>query len=292
MSSLMKKTLKSFVYQPVVALSAVILGAVGAQAQVSSINSAYINPNSNFQPPIPGSVFTSSTSGNPQNGSLAVSLNEANVGNPGGGGNTYANQNTWFFSNNGGTSAYNFQAGDYFNASMTFKLTGGTANYDLEGGLFFANPNNDLSYGGNIQIVIVGQGGNAGVEFEGGGPTFHLFGNNGTYASGTSITLGMNYVIDPNNGQNALQYSVNGVYATGLNDGIYDDINTQSPNTFSPGDTLGGYMQIQTTGNTNSPNSGIASFSNISITSVPEPAALALFGLGFVTLLARAHRRS
>lgn len=271
---------------------AALFVAAGAYAQVSSINSAYVDPNSLFQPPIPGSVFTSSSSGNPQNGTLNVSLNEANVGNPGGNGNTYANQNVWYFSNNGGTSAYNFQANDYFHASYTLTLSGGTPNYDLEGGFFFANPNNDLSYGGNVQIVIVGQGGNAGVEFEGGGPTFHLFAPNGTYKNGTSITLGMNYVIDPNNGENALMYSVNGVYANTLNDGYFDDINVQSPNTFGPGDTLGGYLQIQTTGTNAPPNSGVAQFSNISITAVPEPSMLALLGLGLLPVVRRFGRRS
>jgi PEP-CTERM motif len=288
MSSLMKKTLKPFVCQPSVAICAVLLTAVGAQAQISSINSAYINPNSNFQPPIPGSVFTSSTSGNPQNGTLSASLNEANVGSSGG--NGYANQNQWYFSNNGGLSPYNLQVNDYFKASFTLQLTGGTSGLDMEGGFFYANPNNDISpNGGNIQILTVGQGGNAGVEFEGGGPTFHLFAPNGTYVNGTTITMGMNYVVDPNNGMNALQYSINGVYATGLNDGIYDDINPIAA--FSPGDNLGGYLQIQTSGNTNSPNAGSAIFTDISITAVPEPAALALFFLGFVTLLGRAHRR-
>jgi len=260
----------------------------GAYAQVSSINSAYIDPNSNFQPPIPGSVFTSSSSGNPQNDTLNVSLNEANLSSTGG--NGYANQNLWFFSNNGGTSAYNFQNNDYFNASMSFQLTGGTTGLDLEGGFFFANPNTDLGYGGNVQIVIVGQGGNAGVEFEGGGPTFHLFGPNGTYVNGTTITLGMNYVVDPNNGMNALQYSVNGVFATGLSDGIYDDI-TPVNNPFGAGDTLGGYLQIQTTGNANNPNAGSAIFSNISINSVPEPSTLALLGVGIGSLLLRRCRK-
>lgn len=262
--------------------------ASGAYAQVSSINAAYVDPNSNFQPVIPGSVFTSSTSGNPQIDTLGVTLNEANVGSSGG--NGYANQNLWFFSNDGGLSAYNFQANDYFNASYTLTLTGGTTGLDMEGGFFFANPNNDLSYGGNIQIVIVGQGGNAGVEFEGGGPSFHLFAPNGTYVNGTSITLGMNYVVDPNNGMNALQYSVNGVFATGLNDGLYDDINVQSPNTFGPGDNLGGYFQIQTTGNANSPNAGSAIFSNISISSVPEPSTIAFLGLGIGSLLMRRRK--
>ena len=268
-----------------------LAAASGAYAQVSSINSAYVDPNSLFQPQIPGSVFTSTTSGNPQAGTLGVTLNEANVGNPGGSGNTYANQNVWYFSNNGGTSAYNFQANDYFRASYTLTLSGGTSGLDMEGGFFFSNPNTDLGFGGNVQIVIVGQGGNAGVEFEGGGPTFHLFAPNGTYINGTTITLGMNYVIDPNTGMNALQYSVNGVLATGLTDGIYDDI-TPVNNPFGPGDNLGGYLQIQTTGNVNSPNAGTATFSNISIASVPEPSTLALLGLGGLSLTRLLRRRA
>jgi hypothetical protein len=264
-----------------------LAAASGAYAQVSSINSAYINPNSVFQPQIPGSLFSSGSSGNPQSGTLNVSLNEANVGSAGG--NGYANQNVWFLSNNSGTSAYNFGVNDYFNASFNLTLSGGTAGLDMEGGFLFDNPNTDLGYGGNVQIVIVGQGGNAGVEFEGGGPTFHLFAPNGTYVNGTTITLGMNYVVDPNNGMNALQYSVNGVYATGLNDGIYDDI-TPVNNPFGAGDTLGGYFQIQTSGNVNNPNTGQALFSNVRIIAAPEPATLALLGLGIVPLLLRRRR--
>jgi hypothetical protein len=43
-------------------------------------------------------------------------------------------------------------------------LSGGVSGLGMEGGFFFANPNTDLGYDGNLQIVIVGQGGNAGVE--------------------------------------------------------------------------------------------------------------------------------
>ena len=267
-----------------------LAAASGAYAQVGSINSAYINPNSVFQPQIPGSVFTPNSSGNPQNGTLSVSLNEANVGNPGGAGNTYANQNVWFFSKNGGTSAYNFGNNDYFNASFTLTLSGGIPLLDMEGGFLFNNPNTDLGYGGNLQILTVGQGGNAGVIFQGGGPSFYLFGPNGTYINGTTINMGLNYVIDPNTGQNSFQYSVNGVFAnTGGPTGTYYDI-TPVNNPFGPDDTLGGYFQIQTSGNVNIPNSGTALFSDISISSVPEPSTLAFLGLGVVSLLLRRRR--
>src|ERR1035438_2105518 len=74
------KITNSTISIPFAAVIGLAFAAVsGANGQVSSINSAYVDPNSNFQPPIPGSVFTSSTSGNPQNDTLNVSLNEANV---------------------------------------------------------------------------------------------------------------------------------------------------------------------------------------------------------------------
>ena len=176
------------------ALGLAFVAVNATYGQVGSINSAYVDPDSNFQPPIPSSVFTSSTSGDPQNGSLSVLLNESNVGDPGG--NGYANQNLWFFSNDGGSTAYNFQNNDYFNASFTLTMSGGVALKDLEAGFMFNNPNTDLGYGGNLQIVAVGQGGNAGVSFQAGGPSFFLFAPNGTYPIGTAINMGLNYVVD------------------------------------------------------------------------------------------------
>jgi hypothetical protein len=258
--------------------------ASGAYAQVSSINSAYIDPNSVFQPQIPGSVFTGvSNLGNPQNGTLAVFLNEANVGSTGG--NGYANQNVWFFSNNNGVSAYQFQAGDYFNASFSLTLSGGTPLKDLEAGFLFHNPSGN--FGGNLQIPAV----NNGVIFQGGGPSYFPFSPaaGGTsvpnYVVGTTITEGLNYVVDPNTGLNAFQYSVNGVYALSSPGNTYFDLGVGQ--FVGPGDTLGGYFQIQTTGNPNSPNNGTAIFNNITI---PEPSTLAFLGLGMVALLLRRRR--
>src|ERR1700709_792156 len=83
-------------------------------AQISSINSAFINPGA-FNDisgatridvnSYPGSIF----------------LAEGNVSKPTSGG---LNLDVWSFSNNGGASAYAFQNNDYFNASFNLTLTG------------------------------------------------------------------------------------------------------------------------------------------------------------------------
>ena len=99
---------------------------------------------------------------------------------------------------------------------------------------------------------------------------------------GQAITLGFNYVIDPNTGLPAFQYSVNGQYAASSAGDPYFDLSGTGVG--SAGDNLGGYFQIQTSGNVSSPNSGSAQFSDIQITSVPEPSALALMGLGMLPL--------
>ena len=85
---------------------------------------------------------------------------------------------------------------------------------------------------------------------------------------------------------NAFQYSENNVFATSSPGDTYFDISPAN-NPFGPGNTLGGYFQIQTTGDVNNPNSGSALFSNISIQAVPEPSSLFLMGTGILSLLPR-----
>jgi hypothetical protein len=97
--------------------------------------------------------------------------------------------------------------------------------------------------------------------------------------------MGLNYVIDPNTGRNAFQYSVNGVFATSSGNDTYFDL-APGQSIGGAGDTLGGYLQIQNDPN-NPNNNGTALFQNISITAVPEPATSALLGLGMLALLVR-----
>jgi hypothetical protein len=249
-----------------------LVAATGAYAQVGTINSVIVTPR--VFNDIPGATFTY------VNG-FYTSLSEAGVSAT----NGYANRDIWRFSNNG-SSAYQFQSGDYFNASFSLKLTGsGTSGIDLEAGWLFSNPSGGI--GGDLQSIVKADG--EVVQF--GGPSYFGFSpaNGGTsvpnYVLGATYTMGLNYVIDPNTGRNAFQYSVNGVFATSSGNDTYFDL-APGQSIGGAGDTLGGYLQIQNDPN-NPNNNGTALFQNISITAVPEPATSALLGLGMLALLVR-----
>ena len=260
--------------------------AGGAYAQITSINSAFMDPGVFNDisgatrvdvPSYPGSIF----------------MAELNVSKPTSGG---LNRDVWYFSNNGGASAYAFQNNDYFNASFNLTLTGsGTSGVDLEAGWLFSNPSG--SFGGDLQSIVT----SAGVAVQFGGPSYYPFspaaggfpgagGSVPNYALGQTYTMGLNYVIDPNTGRNAFEYSVNGQFAASSPGNIYFDlgagvgIGDLGPN------PLGGYFQI---GNdpSNPNNSGEAFFSAIKIVPAPEPSTFALLGMGIVTLGTMVSRR-
>jgi PEP-CTERM motif len=273
MNSLQRYTCKATI------IGLCLAAASGAYAQVGSINSAIIIPTWNNIP------AATRTYNNSYPGS--ITLSEAGVSGTG-----YANRDTWMFSNNSGASAYQFQSGDYFNASFGVTLTGGSGTYYPEMGFMFSNPSGN--FGGDLQIPVVGNG----VVFQGGGPSYYPFspaaggypgagGSVPNYVLGQTYTMGLNYVIDPNTGLNAFQYSVNGQFAASSPGNTYFDL---GPGQFiGPGDTLGGYFQIPQNP-TDPSNGGTAVFSNIIITPVPEPSTLAFLGLGMVTLLLRRRR--
>jgi hypothetical protein len=247
----------------------------GAYAQVSSINSAVIIPTWNDIPGATRSPINSFPG--------SVTLAESGVSKVGG----YANRDTWMFSNNGST-AYAFQNNDYFHASYTLTLTGNATTTDLEAGWLFNNPSGSI--GGDLQLIVKNNG--EIVQF--GGPSFHGFSANdggpmANYVLGNTITLGLNYVLDPITGMNAFQYSANGLYAESSPGNTYYDLGPGAGPTGSPNSTLGGYMQIQNDP-ANPNNYGTAVFGNIIITSVPEPSTLAFLGLGLVPLLLRRRR--
>jgi hypothetical protein len=181
-------------------------------------------------------------------------------------------------------SAYQFQNGDYFDASMTLQLTGSPITPRKEAGFLFSTAND-----GDIQF-IVNTDGHEVVQF--GGISFYSFNNSTppvggygmTYNSGDLITLGLNYFLD-GNGKNALQFFANGnaspvfEFGPSVGSGALDIGN---------GSTLGGYFQI-VNDPANPSNSGSAVFQNITIT-VPEPSSLVLLSAGVLPLLLRRRR--
>jgi hypothetical protein len=267
-----------------------LAAASGAYAQVGSINSAITSHLFNDIPGATPAYFN----GYPG----LISLSEYGVSKPSPGG---INRDVWFFSNNGGATAYQFQNNDYFNASFNLTLTGsGTPSVDLEAGWLFSNPSGTI--GGDLQSLVIG-GNGAVVQF--GGPSYYPFspaaggyppaagsspaGGVPNYVLGQTYRMGLNYVLDPNTGMNAFEYSVNGVLALSSPGNPYFDLGPGAGPTGVPGSTLGGYFQIGNDPN-NPNNFGTAIFSNIIITPVPEPSTLAFLGLGMVTLLLRRRR--
>jgi hypothetical protein len=259
-----------------------LTAAAGAYAQVSSINSVIIDPR--VFNDVPGATLTTFAN------YPSVTFIEQNVSGTG-----FANRDVWYFSNNGGVSAYQFQPNDYFNASFSLTLSGGTPGFDLEGGFLFSNPSGN--FGGDLQSLATATG----VVFQGGGPSYYPFspaaggfpgagGSVPNYALGQTYTFGLNYVLDPNNGKSAFQYSVNGQFAASAPGNPYFDLGPgQGVGNF--GDTLGGYFQIGQDPS-NPSNSGLGVFSNIKIVATPEPTTLALTGLGLALLGAVAKRRN
>ncbi|HEV2327336.1 MAG TPA: PEP-CTERM sorting domain-containing protein [Verrucomicrobiae bacterium] len=204
----------------------------------------------------------------------SITFGESGVINSGG---TGLERDVWYFSNNGGASAYNFQAGDYFTASFGLTLSGGLAGRDLEGGFLFSNPYG--TWGGDDQVVAIGQGGNAGTVVQFGGPSYYPFspaaggypgvgGSVPNYVNGTTIDMTFVYTLDPVTQKPAFEYAVNGQYAASAPGNDYFDLATPVG---SPGDNLGGYFQLAP---------------------APEPTTLALLGLGLLPLARRLRKRA
>ena len=246
------------------ACCAIVIGlaaANGVYAQVSTINSATYHPREYND--VPGSTLLVVS-----NYPSLIAFNDQGVSAASG----FANRDVWRFSNNGGTSAYQFQNNDFFQVSMTVTLIGNTISPRREAGFLF----NTL--GGDGQF-IVNTDGHEVVAF--GGPLpFYAF--PATFNSGDTITLGMTYFLD-GSGNRAIIYTANGVNSptlefSNLEQGIINNT------------TLGGYFQIQNA-SSDPNNSGLAVFQNISMSAtVPEPSVIALLSLGILPLLLRRRR--
>lgn len=269
-------------------ISLCLAASSAAYAQVGSINSVIISHVFNDMSGATESPVDSYPG--------SVTLSESGVTRAASGG---LNRDVWYFSNNGGSSAYSFQNSDYFNASFSVTLTGsGTSGIDLEAGWLFSNPSG--GFGGDLQSIIT----SSGVVAQFGGPSYYPFspatggypgigGSVPNYALGQTYTMGLNYVIDPNTGLNAFEYSVNGQFADSSAGNPYFDLGPGIGAGSVGGNPLGGYLQI---GNDpkNPNNNGTAVFGDITITpvtAVPEPASYALLSMGVMAIAGVVSRR-
>src|ERR1035441_4479092 len=195
-----------------------LAAANGAYAQINTINSDVVTPRA-FND-VPGATLNVIN-----NYPGFVAFSEAGVSAATG----FANREVWQFANNG-TSAYQIQDGQYFNASFSLTLSGDPITPRKEAGFLFSTAND-----GDIQFVVNTDGHEV-VQF--GGISFYSFNvNDGiTYNSGNTIGLGMSYFQD-GNGMNALRFWANGVASPVFDFAAGADIGN--------GSTLGGYFQIQ-----------------------------------------------
>ena len=238
-----------------------LLAGVSARAQISTVDSVITTPREWND--IPDAVITT-VSTYPS----LVSFTETGVSAATG----FANRDVWRFSNDGGTTAYQFQDDDYFDLTFELTLTGDPISPRKEAGILFATASS-----GDIQLIVNTDGREV-VQF--GGISFYSFNASDglSYNSGDTISLGLSYFLSEN-GLNALQFSANE-----FDSPVFE---------FDPGagigngSTLGGYFQIA-----NDPanvlNGGSAVFESIQI--IPEPSVMALVGLGCLALLFRRRR--
>jgi hypothetical protein len=242
-----------------VAIGIALVAVNTTSAQITSINGVAVEPR--VFDDAPNAKLTAITN------YPTVIFFETNVASATG----FADRDVWYFSADGGATPYLVQSNDYFSASFTITMSGGVSGLDFEGGFLFSDPSGN--FGGDCQIFVVA---NNGVIFQGGGPSYYPFspaaggfpgagGEVPNYVKGQTYTLGLNYVVDPNTGANAFQYSVNGQFAASKAGDTYFDL---SPGQFvgTAGDFLGAYFQIGTqTVATNAANYGLGVFQNISI---------------------------
>ncbi len=265
------------------AAGVVLLAVAVGHAQVSSINSAFLDPRVFNDVPGATGNYVNSYPG-------SITLGESGVSAPTG----FANRDVWYFSNNGGSTPYQMNANDYFTASFGLTLTGNDPNgKDLEAGFLFSNPSG--AFGGDCQVIVTA----GGVVAQFGGPSYYPFspatggypgvgGSVPNYSLGQTYNMTFIYTVDPNTSLPSFEYAVNGQFAASAPGNTYFDLGGPVGNA---GDFLGGYLQV---GNDpNNPNeSGQAVFSNISITPIPEPSVLTLLGLGLLPLARRIGRRA
>ncbi len=225
---------------PGLALALALFSAGAAVAQVTAINGAatYSHEYNDDKTAITTIV---------NNYPSLISLGEQKVNNNGAAGG-YAVRDVWRFSDDAGTSAYQFSNDDFFDVSMTLTLTGNVSPRKEAGYLFDTK-------GGQGQF-IVNTDAHEVVMF--GGP-FPFYAFPRTFNAGDTITLGMTYFRDTDGKRKIIYHAgpLNSPPLTfnNLEQGIID------------GTKLGGYLQVPID-SANAMNGAAVTFRNITITPV------------------------
>jgi hypothetical protein len=216
---------------------------------------------------------------NPGTNPDVASINDSNFGATGGG----QNRTDLLASADNGATPFTFNTNQGFKISTTLTLTDGTDSPRKEAGIRINN-----SVTGDA-LFIVDSDQQEIVAFGGGAP-FHSFANVGSpgggYKTGTPITLSEEYdppgLVDPLHG--LLTYTVS--YPTlGLSQS-YSALFSNLEGGPGNGSTFGVYGE--TDGSSNATTDFVnTSFATITASLVPEPASLAVIGLGGLSLLAR-----
>lgn len=241
--------------------------ASAASAQVSTINSAITTTETRSDP--------SSTLTVTNNYPAGITISDQNLTQQNGTSFT-PNKTDWFFSNDGGATAYKFDNDDYFTTSVTVTLTGsGTSSTRKEAGIMLNTPTDGQGF------FIVDTDAHEIASF--GGP----FPYNGTgnsvfpaiFQSGDTVQLGITYFLDPATNLRSMIFTANDITQnTGTITSPIEAL-TNTEQGIITGSMLGGYEQ--TTAVSGQTNGITAVFSNISIAPAPEPS-------GFVAMLAGA----
>jgi len=260
----------------IAALAAIALLPASAMAQVNGWTS---------HPRIFNDFSTSTlTITNSNTNPGTVIIDDRGLVDDGQGGN-FANRHDVCASKNGGATSATFPITEGFTISANVKLADGSNAPRKEAG-FRINSN----VTGDALFLVNSDAGEI-VAFGGGAP-FFIFGSNGGgngYTPGTTIFMGMTYTPNPNGSPNpgTVEYFID--RAPGVPGGEA----TSGPLAWS--NTEGGPVNFDLCvyGQVSPANANdflTASFNNLTVTAVPEPASMGLLSLAGVSLLARRRK--